>query len=62
MTGPQEEFAQLEPEGEFGGVPDAFQRLWTPHRRAYIQAGADANRGAGCPFCAAPEKSEEDGL
>ena len=62
MTGPREEFAQLEPQSEFGGVHDAFQRLWTPHRMAYIQAGADANRGSGCPFCAAPEKSDEDGL
>ncbi|MRH29762.1 HIT domain-containing protein [Microbacterium sp. SYP-A9085] len=28
---------------------------------AYIQAGADAMRAA-CPFCAAPHKSDEDGL
>jgi len=43
------------------GVPDGFQRLWTPHRMAYIQAGADAMR-ATCPFCAAPDKSDEEGL
>lgn len=43
------------------GVPDAFQRLWTPHRMAYINAGADAMRAA-CPFCAAPGKSDADGL
>ncbi|MET4157961.1 HIT domain-containing protein [Agromyces sp. PvR057] len=43
------------------GVPDAFQRLWTPHRMAYINAGADAMRAA-CPFCAAPEKTDTDGL
>lgn len=43
------------------GVPDAFQRLWTPHRMAYITAGADAMR-AECPFCAAPGKSDADGL
>lgn len=49
------------PSSEFGGVPDGFQRLWTPHRMAYIQAGADAMRAA-CPFCAAPEKSDADGL
>lgn len=46
---------------EFAGVPDGFQRLWTPHRMAYIQAGADAMRAA-CPFCAAPGKSDADGL
>jgi len=62
MTEPREEFAKLEPASELGGVPDAFQRLWTPHRMAYIQAGADANRGSGCPFCANPGKSDEDGL
>jgi len=58
----REEFLQVEPESAFGRVPDAFQRLWTPHRMAYINAGADVNRGTGCPFCAAPGRSEEDGL
>ncbi|MFE7844877.1 HIT family protein [Microbacterium sp. NPDC057407] len=43
------------------GVPDGFQRLWTPHRMAYIQAGPDPLRET-CPFCAAPRKSDEDGL
>lgn len=63
MTDPAgEEFAQLEPESAFGGTPDAFQRLWTPHRMAYISAGADVNRGSGCPFCAMREKSDEDAL
>jgi ATP adenylyltransferase len=58
----REEFLQVEPESDFGRVPDAFQRLWTPHRMAYINAGADVNRGSGCPFCAAPDRSDEDGL
>ncbi len=58
----REEFLQIEPESAFGRVPDAFQRLWTPHRMAYINAGAEVNRGSGCPFCAAPERSDEDGL
>ncbi|MCC4268319.1 HIT family protein [Microbacterium schleiferi] len=49
------------PSSEFAGVPDGFQRLWTPHRMAYVQAGADAMRAA-CPFCAAPGKSDADGL
>jgi ATP adenylyltransferase len=43
------------------GVPDGFQRLWTPHRMAYIAAGPQPLREA-CPFCAAPEKTDEDGL
>ena len=46
---------------ELAGVPDEFQRLWTPHRMAYIQAGPQPLRDA-CPFCAAPAKSDEDGL
>jgi ATP adenylyltransferase len=46
------------------GDPDAFQRLWAPHRLAYIlgenkPAGAD---GDDCPFCAIPAMSDEDGL
>ncbi|GAA2954859.1 MULTISPECIES: HIT family protein [Microbacterium] len=49
------------PSSEYAGVPDGFQRLWTPHRMAYIQAGADAMRAA-CPFCAAPGKTDADGL
>ncbi|MGP4110929.1 HIT family protein [Streptomyces sp. 4N509B] len=55
-----------EPEQQIGvGTPDAFQRLWTPHRMAYIQGeGKPSGPGAGdgCPFCAIPEKSDEDGL
>ena len=44
------------------GVPDDLQRLWTPHRMAYISAGAEANEGEACPFCRVPEISDEDGL
>lgn len=43
------------------GVPDAFQRLWTPHRMAYIQ-GETAPQDGRCVFCAAPEMPEEDSL
>ncbi|MFD5553482.1 HIT family protein [Streptomyces sp. NPDC127068] len=55
-----------EPEHQIGvGVPDAFQRLWTPHRMAYIQ-GENKPTGPGvddgCPFCAILAKSDEDGL
>ncbi|NIH83215.1 HIT family protein [Amycolatopsis granulosa] len=40
-------------EQDGAGVPDALQRLWTPHRLAYVQ-GQDKPAGdepAGCPFC-----------
>ena len=46
------------------GVPDAFERLWTPHRWVYIggeEKPADASAKE-CPFCAAPERSDEDAL
>ncbi|MEO3766712.1 HIT domain-containing protein [Streptomyces sp. B8F3] len=55
-----------EPEQQLGvGTPDQFQRLWTPHRMAYIQGEnkpTGTAAGDGCPFCAIPEKSDEDGL
>jgi ATP adenylyltransferase len=55
-----------EPEAQHGaGTPDAFQRLWTPHRMAYIK-GASKPTGSGpedgCPFCEIPRMSDEDGL
>jgi len=48
------------------GVPDELERLWTPHRMAYINGDTKPESGydkpAGCPFCLAPSLSEEDGL
>ncbi|RLK49159.1 HIT family protein [Microbacterium telephonicum] len=52
---------ELEDAALLAGVPDGFQRLWTPHRMAYIKAGPEVLRHE-CPFCAAPEKSDADGL
>jgi ATP adenylyltransferase len=49
----------------FGGVPDSFDRLWTPHRMAYIKGeGKPTGPGEdeGCPFCDAPKGSDADGL
>jgi ATP adenylyltransferase len=48
------------------GVPDELERLWTPHRMAYV-AGAEASDGgsekpAGCPFCVAPTRPVDEGL
>lgn len=48
-------------EATLAGVPDAFQRLWTPHRMVYIQAGPQVHRDD-CPFCAAPAGADADGL
>ena len=43
------------------GVPDNYQRLWTPHRLVYIQNGQQPKKDE-CPFCLAPKGSDEDGL
>jgi ATP adenylyltransferase len=51
--------------GDFAGEPDAFGRLWTPHRLAYIQGeGKPQHQEAGeqCPFCRVPELTDEDAL
>jgi ATP adenylyltransferase len=53
-----------EPSGG-AGVPDGFDRLWTPHRMAYIQGEGRPSTGeAGddCPFCRAPSLSDDVGL
>ncbi|MEQ7122983.1 HIT domain-containing protein [Actinopolymorpha sp. B11F2] len=55
-----------EPERQEGvGTPDAFERLWTPHRMAYI-LGENKPRGSGagdgCPFCEIPEHDDAEGL
>jgi ATP adenylyltransferase len=48
---------------ELAGVPDAFQRLWTPHRLAYIKGGQEqVTSEQTCPFCRAPHLSDEESL
>ena len=50
-----------EPEEQAGaGLADAFARLYTPHRLAYIKGGGEGQQG--CPFCEIPELSDVDGL
>ena len=46
------------------GVPDEFERLWTPHRMAYIRGenkptGSEADQ---CPFCRIPSLDDREGL
>lgn len=48
------------------GVPDSLERLWTPHRMAYIQGenkptGPDDDP-VGCPFCEIPKLPDDEGL
>ena len=47
------------------GVPDALERLWTPHRMAYIRGEnkpADSDAGQQCPFCRIPTLDDQEGL
>ena len=46
------------------GEPDELDRLWTPHRMAYIRGeNKPVDDGPGeCPFCRIPMLSDEDGL
>ncbi|QTG80265.1 HIT domain-containing protein [Arthrobacter crystallopoietes] len=54
---------QMTDEFELTGVPDAFQRLWTPHRMAYVKGGQEQFKGKDeCPFCVAPGRSDEESL
>jgi ATP adenylyltransferase len=53
--------SELEKSSDFAAVPDAFQRLWTPHRMVYIENNQKPDTGE-CPFCVAPTLSDEKGL
>ena len=52
---------EIELSEDFAAVPDAFQRLWTPHRLVYITAGPQPHADE-CPFCIAPSLSDEKSL
>ncbi|TNC26454.1 HIT family protein [Amycolatopsis alkalitolerans] len=41
------------------GVSDALQRLWTPHRLAYVQ---NQEKSEGCPFCRLLGLPDEEAL
>ncbi|WP_168581413.1 HIT family protein [Gephyromycinifex aptenodytis] len=48
---------------KFVRVKDGFQRLWTPHRMAYIRGERPSpKQGPGCPFCDVTERSDAEGL
>ena len=54
-----------DPPGAGTGTPDSWDRLWTPHRMAYIKGeGKPSGLRAedGCPFCRAPELTDSEGL
>ena len=56
---------RVDPAASHPGEPDGFERLWTPHRMAYIggqDKPAGEGAGAGCPFCRVPGLRDEEGL
>jgi ATP adenylyltransferase len=55
---------EMESAGLRPGAPDAFQRLWTPHRMLYINGQDKPPSGDAdvCPFCNIPAVSDADGL
>jgi ATP adenylyltransferase len=55
---------EISPAYEFAGVPDAFQRLWTPHRMVYIggEGKPESDAEHHCPFCDIPSRPDADGL
>jgi len=53
----------LESARDFARVDDGFERLWTPHRMAYINGERPTDHaGEGCPFCAVIDKDDAVGL
>lgn len=41
------------------GSPDGLERIWTPHRMAYIR---ESGEPGGCPFCSIPKGADDAGL
>ncbi len=57
------EDVEAEPAEGLPGTGDGFERLWTPHRMAYVQGKRPSrDAGVGCPFCSAPGKDDLEGL
>lgn len=57
------DLGEVEPAEGFAAVPDAFQRLWTPYRIAYIKANSEQEPTKhDCPFCEAPRMTDEQAL
>ena len=54
---------ELESPHDFARVDDGFERLWTPHRMAYINGERPTEHaGEGCPFCSVTAKNDAEGL
>ena len=50
---------------DHAGLPDRWERLWTPHRQPYLSGESRPTHdgpGDDCPFCRAPQMPEDEGL
>ena len=48
-----------------GGDPDGFERLWTPHRMAYVKNASvrpDVDGGPSCPLCKTADDDDRSHL
>ncbi len=59
-----EDAATGDPRQDGVGEPDAFQRLWTPHRIRYItgENKPASSDEADCPFCRIPQLDDAEAL
>ena len=65
MTGGDESYVPPELVAQEGvGEPDRLQRLWAPHRLAYVtgEDGTGRTDEGGCPFCRIPTLDDRTGL
>lgn len=54
----------VDPAQEFAGTQDSLDRLWTPHRMAYVGGENKPHDSSShqCPFCHIPERDDRAGL
>lgn len=45
-----------------GGPYEPFDRLWTPHRMAYIKGAGRPSGDDDCPFCTIPARKDDEAL
>lgn len=65
QPGPAGAAVTVEPAAGMAGDDDAYGRLWTPHRMAYIKGEnkpTHPDAGQECPFCRAPGRTDADAL
>jgi ATP adenylyltransferase len=65
MSGPDPTYVPPELVPQEGvGTPDRLQRLWAPHRLAYVtgEDGTGRTDDGGCPFCRIPTLDDREGL